>query len=442
MPFRKPEQIREADKGFEGSEILLVEDSRAYTVALRKRLETDYGMKVTSCATLELLASALEENPDRFTLSLIDLNLPGTPSGEALDLVSAKNVPAILFTSNASDLRRKQVLTKQFADYVLKDGQKGIERLIEATVRILSNRSAHILIVDDSALMRDMLSEQLLSQLYRVTSVASSRQALEVLDENTEFDLALINHLMPEMNGLALVEQIRSRTELDDMRIIGVSTLEDKSLAARFLRAGANDFLIQPLVIEELRGRVAQNIEISSQIGKLRELAARDYLTGIYNRRHFFENGPRRVALSRKQGRGQALAIVDIDHFKLINDTYGHEVGDVVLKAVACQLRKYCGHSHLLSRMGGEEFGILISDCSFADARRFCEFVRYAIEFLLIKTDDGDVKVTVSIGLAEIADKESFDNYLNAADQFLYMAKSAGRNRVFSETDLAVRAVA
>lgn len=442
MPFRKPEQIREADKGFEGLEILLVEDSRAYTVAVRNRLETNYGMKVTSCATLEMLASTLEENPDRFTLSLIDLNLPGTPSGEALELVSAKNVPAILFTSSVSDFRRKQVSTKHFADYVLKDGKDAIESLVKTTIRILSNRKTHILIVDDSESMRDTLSEQLMAQLFRVTSVGSGKQALEVLDENNEFDLALINHLMTEMCGLALVEQIRNRAELEDMRIIGMSALEDRSLTARFLRVGANDFLLKPLVVEELRERVAQNIETSNQVCKLRELASRDYLTGIYNRRHFFENGPRKVALNRKHGRGQALAIVDIDHFKLINDTYGHEVGDVVLKAVACQLRKYCGNSHLLSRMGGEEFGMLVSDCSFADARRFCEFVRHAIEVLSIKTDDGDVKVTVSIGLAEIADKESFDNYLNAADQFLYMAKSAGRNRVFSEADLAIPAVA
>ncbi|MCY0095929.1 GGDEF domain-containing response regulator [Hoeflea ulvae] len=415
--------------------------SQACTAVVRQRLE-QLGMTVTSCETLELLASALEDNPEKFALALVDLNLPSAPSGEALDLVSAKDVPAVLFTSTVADIRRKQVFARHIADYVLKDGHDAIDKLIKATIRILSNRDAHVLVVDHSASMREMLSEQMQRQLYRVTAVASGRVALEVLEESQDFDLAIINYLMPEMNGLKLVEQIRNRSELEDMRIVGVSTLEDRTLAGQFLRAGASDFLIQPLVIEELRWRVAQNIEISSQIRRLRELAARDYLTGTYNRRHFFEDGPRKVALNRKQGRGQALAIVDIDHFKLVNDTYGHEVGDVVLKAVARQLNKYCGHSHLLSRMGGEEFGILISDCSFADARRFCEFLRHAIEVLPIKTDDGIVKVTASIGLAEIADKESFDNYLNAADQFLYMAKSAGRNCVFSESDLAVRAVA
>lgn len=442
MPFRKPHHKRGADTGLEGLEILLVEDSRSYTEALIQRLEIDYGMKVTSCQTLELLASALEDKPERFALSLIDLNLPGTPAGEALDLVLARNVPAIVFTATYSDLRRKQVLTRHIADYVLKDGQNAIENLVEAAIRILSNRDSHVLVVDDSAAMRDMLSEQLLRQLYRVTAVESGRQALEILDESNEFDLALITYLMPEMNGLTLVEQIRHRAELDDMRIVGISSLEDRSLPARFLRAGANDFLLQPLVIEEFRWRVAQNIQITNQISELRELASKDYLTGIHNRRHFFENGPRKVALNRKHGRGQALAIIDIDHFKPINDTYGHEVGDVVLKAVACQLERYCGQNHMLSRMGGEEFGILISDCAFAEARRFCEFVRYAIEVLPIKTDDGNVKITVSIGLAEITDQETFDNYLNAADQFLYMAKNAGRNCVFSEADLAVRAVA
>ena len=442
MSFRKSATPRGTYCVFEGLELLLVEDSRTYTAALRQRFETEYGMKVTSCDTLDVLASVLEEMPERFSLALIDLNLPGAPAGEALDLVLSKNVPAIVFTATFSDLRRKQVLSKHVSDYVLKDGPDAIENLVKATIRILSNRGAHVLVVDDSPTMREMLSEQLQRQLYRVTTAENGPQALEVLEGSDEFDLVVINYLMPEMNGLALVEHIRSRRELDELRIIGVSSLEDRTLTARFLRAGANDFLHQPLVIEEFRWRVAQNIQTTQEVRQLRELASRDYLTGLYNRRHFFGNGPRKVAQARKLGQSQSMAIIDIDHFKSLNDTYGHEIGDVVLKQVAKHLDKVCGAKHLLSRLGGEEFGILISDCSFVEARRFCEFVRYTIELMSIKTDDGDLKLTASIGLAEIVEEETFDNYLNAADQFLYMAKSGGRNRVFSEADLGVSSAA
>jgi diguanylate cyclase (GGDEF)-like protein len=437
VPFRTPDSHRTPNAGFEGLEILLVEDSRTYIAALKQRLEDDYGMRVTSCSTLDHLHSALEEAPERFALALIDLNLPGAPAGEALDLLLSKAVPAIVFTATFSDLRRKQVLAKHVADYVLKDGTDAIDNLVKATVRILSNRGAHVLVVDDSKTMREMLSEQLSRQLYRVTAVAGGEQALEALESGVEFDLAVINYLMPGMNGLTLVERIRERQEYDRLRIVGVSSLEDRSLTASFLRAGANDFLHQPLVIEEFRWRVAQNIQTTNQVRQLRELAARDYLTGLFNRRHFFESGPRMVALAQQRQQPQSMAIIDIDHFKRLNDTYGHEIGDVVLKAVARQLQEVCGKEHLLSRLGGEEFGILISGRHFAEARYFCEVIRSIVELMQIQTEDGPLKVTISVGLAEIASDETFDNYLNAADQFLYMAKHAGRNRVFSEADIA-----
>ncbi|MCY0147763.1 diguanylate cyclase [Hoeflea sp. G2-23] len=442
MPFRKPNS-RSAPLGvFEDLEILLVEDSRTYIAALKQRLAGEYGMRVTSCSTLEILHSVLEEAPERFALALIDLNLPGAPAGEALDLLLSKNIPAIVFTATFSDLKRKQVLTKHVADYVLKDGKDAIENLVKAAIRILSNRGAHVLVVDDSMTMREMLSEQLLRQLYRVTAVASGEAALEALEEDDDFDLAVINYLMPEMNGLTLVEQIRQRRDFDQLRIIGMSSLEDRSLTARFLRAGANDFLHQPLGIEEFRWRVAQNIQTTNQVRQLRELAARDYLTGLYNRRYFFDYGPRRIALARKHNQAQSLAIVDIDHFKRLNDTYGHEIGDVALKSVAGQLADMCGNEQLLARLGGEEFGLLISGRNFAEAREFCERLRSSIEQMPITTADGELSVTISIGLAEIAPEEMFDNYLNAADQFLYMAKHAGRNCVFSETDIGGKAVA
>ncbi|WP_299861021.1 diguanylate cyclase [uncultured Hoeflea sp.] len=439
MPFRIQDNRSGLATGFEGLEILLVEDSRTYTAALKQRLEGGFGMRVTACSTLEQVQSTLEDMPRRFALSLIDLNLPGAPAGEALDLILGQSIPAIVFTATFSDLRRKQILTKHVADYVLKDGTDAIDNLVKASARILSNRGAHVLVVDDSMTMREMLSEQLMRQLYRVTQVDSGDAALETLESNNEFDLAVINYLMPEMNGLVLVEEIRRRREYDRMRIIGLSSLEDRSLTARFLRAGANDFLHQPVVIDEFRWRVAQNIQTTNQVRQLRELAARDYLTGLFNRRHFFETGPRRVAQAQKQGQPQSMAVIDIDHFKRLNDTYGHEIGDVVLKAVANQLRELCGKDHLLARLGGEEFGILISGRSFAEARYFCEVVRSAVELMPITTDDGVLKVTISIGLADVAARETFDNYLNAADQFLYMAKHAGRNRVFSEADIVAK---
>lgn len=278
MHFTSQDYCRAPDLTFEGLEILLVEDSRTYIAALKKHLEGDYGMKVTSCGTLDRLHWELEQAPERFALSLIDLNLPGAPTGEALDLVLSKDVPAIVFTATFSDLRRTQVLDKHVADYVLKDGTDAIDNLVKATTRILSNRGSNVLVVDDSITMREMISEQLLRQLCRVTAVDSGEKALEVLQSGGDFDLAVINYLMPEMNGLTLVEKIRQQRDYDRLRMIGVSSLDDRTLAARFLRAGANDFLHQPLEFDEFRWRVAQNLQVTNLVRQLHDITAGDDL--------------------------------------------------------------------------------------------------------------------------------------------------------------------
>ena len=136
------------------------------------------------------------------------------------------------------------------------------------------------------------------------------------------------------------------------------------------------------------------------------------------------------------------MAMLDIDHFKKLNDTYGHEIGDRVLKAVATRLSHMIEDTdHLLARLGGEEFGILLAGLDSEAASRFCEQVRQSIAELHVALDDTDLTVTASIGVAEVGGIENFSNYLNAADQFLYLAKRYGRNRVYSDNTLLKMAI-
>jgi diguanylate cyclase (GGDEF)-like protein len=131
------------------------------------------------------------------------------------------------------------------------------------------------------------------------------------------------------------------------------------------------------------------------------------------------------------------MAMLDIDHFKQLNDTYGHEIGDRVLKAVATRLSSLVeDNDYLLARLGGEEFGILLTGMDCESASQFCETVRRCVAELRVALDDTDIAVTASIGVAEVAGLENFSNYLNAADQFLYLAKRYGRNRVYSDNTL------
>jgi len=225
------------------------------------------------------------------------------------------------------------------------------------------------------------------------------------------------------------------------MRVIGVSSSNDRMLSASFLKAGASDFVYRPFVVEELQCRIANNVETLTQMKQLRAAAACDYLTGLYNRRYFYDNGPKLVNECLRLKMSSAVAILDIDHFKRLNDTYGHEIGDKVLKAVADRLQTiFEGSDNLLSRLGGEEFAILFPQMDSLAATKLCDEIRSDISRLKVTADDEELSVTVSIGVAEIAGYETFENYLNAADQFLYMAKHKGRNLVYSDAKMTEEA--
>jgi diguanylate cyclase (GGDEF)-like protein len=212
-------------------------------------------------------------------------------------------------------------------------------------------------------------------------------------------------------------------------------------LSASFLKAGASDFVYRPFVAEELQCRIANNVETLTQLKQLRAAAACDYLTGLYNRRYFYDSGPKVVNQCLRQKAVSSVAILDIDHFKRLNDTYGHEIGDKVLIAVAARLATiFEGSDNLLSRLGGEEFAILFPMMDSHAATKLCDEVRSDLSRLKVSADDEELSVTVSIGVAEIAGYESFENYLNAADQFLYMAKHKGRNMVYSDARMTQEA--
>lgn len=421
-------------------EMLLVDDSRTYAYALQRQFRELHGISVTHCDSMEALTATLKEDSDRFTIAVSDLNLPDAPSGEALDFLLERNIPTIVFTGTFCGQMREAVLARTVVDYVLKESPESIRNVVSCTVRLLANRHIHVLVVDDMASTRELMAQHLRSQMFQVTTASGAQEAFRMLDVHPDIDLAVIDQEMPGMCGTDLVKEIRTNADFERLRIIGISSTPGPCLLTRFLKAGANDFIHRPFDMEEYHWRVAQNVQTILHVRHLRELAARDFLTGLYNRRHFFEEGPRRVTAGRSVSSSMSMAVMDIDNFKRLNDTYGHEIGDVMLKAVAERLLAACGTGPLIARLGGEEFGILLTGMQPSEARVFCDNLRKSVEIMRVPTDDGELQVTISIGLAEIAEIETFDNYLNAADQFLYMAKHAGRNCVISDLDIGSRA--
>lgn len=421
--------------------ILLVEDSRMFSAVLSHRFETELGLAVTHCPSLKILNEALTNAGDGFTMAVIDLNLPDAPHGEALDVAVAHNIPTIVFTASFDVATRNRIMERSVVDYVLKDGEFALDNLVSSVRRAIANRSTRVLVVDDLPSARKMLTDLLYAQQFKVTEAGTGIEALAALEEFGDIEVVVTDYNMPDMNGHELTRRIRHRFGSDRMRIIGISSSNDRLLSATFLKAGASDFIYRPFVPEELQCRIALNVETLAQLKQLRAAAASDYLTGLYNRRYFYDHGPRLVNECLRRQRPSSVAILDIDHFKNLNDTYGHEIGDQVLKAVAGRLGAlFEGSDNLLSRLGGEEFAILFTEMNSRAATALCDEVRLSLADLKVHADDEELSVTVSIGVAEIAGYEAFDNYLNAADQFLYMAKHNGRNQVYSDFKMAQEA--
>ncbi len=403
--------------------MLLVEDSRMFATALKYGLESVHGIRVTHCNSLAALKEALEQAPESFSLAVLDLNLPDAPNCEALEFILDNQVPAVVFTAAFNDHTREEILRRGALDCVIKHQPESINLLIGAVDRALTNGKTTVLLADSDAASRSELAGILRRKRISVCEVASAADALQVLDSGEAVDLVVTDLDLSDMSGAALLAEVERRRGDGAVPVIGLSDSGDRRAGARFLEA-------------EFNGRIAQAAGVQKRLQTLQRQAASDYLTDLYNRRHFFVAGPRLVEQCLRRGEPTAIAVLDIDHFKRLNDTYGHEIGDIVLKHVAKRLSVLVGEDHLLARLGGEEFGILFNGCDVRRAFAFCDALRLELAKSRIVADDEELTITVSIGLATIETSEAFENYLHAADQFLYMAKHAGRNRVISELAL------
>lgn len=424
-----------------GRKVLLVEDSRTYATALTARLYKEYGIEVVNCGNMDDLRRALETGAGEYSLAVADLNQPGGPRGEALDMLISHNVPPVVFTGSFNESVRTAALAKSVADYVLKDGPSALDNVISSVVRLLSNREVRLLVVDDVTSTRELLAVHLRRQLFDVVKASSGEAAIEELAARPDIDMVIVDYEMPKMNGVQFVRAVRSRREFDRLRIIGVSSAERSDLMTEYLKAGANDYIRRPFDQEEFHWRLAQNVGTLFSMRQLRDMAARDYLTGLHNRRHFIEEGVRTVASAHRTEpkESTSVAVVDIDDFKGFNGGQGGEVGEAVLREISTRLKAACGDRHLLARLGDKKFGILIRGLKPSAAGRFCDALRRAVNGRPVEMTGRSVNVTVSISRANVSEAEAFHDRLNAAGQRIDRAR---RTAKINETAKRPRAVA
>jgi len=294
-----------------------------------------------------------------------------------------------------------------------------------------------ILIADDDAMSRRLLEATLVKLGHQVIAVPDGTQATSVLLSDDGPRLAILDWMMPGEDGPSVCRAIRKKSATYTY-IILLTSLNAPADVVNGLESGADDFLSKPFNAGELRARLHSGVRVLElQAGLLdaqRELqwhATRDHLTGIWNRRMILEQLGRELNRASHDRAPLAVALVDLDLFKKINDTYGHAAGDLVLRATAATLRQHMRAYDYVGRYGGEEFLVLLPACDTPAGLTIVERLRAGIASTPVQASNLEVSITVSIGLSSTADV-GLDSALliAAADAALYRAKAAGRDRV------------
>jgi len=410
--------------------LLLVDDNKTLAKLIAKKITSELGVQVD--VAYNLAEAKLFLHRYKYLLTLLDVNLPDAPDGEVIDYTISKGQKVIVLSGNDNREFRHKMLEKNIIDYVNKQGKETIQYLIYLIKRIQKNQNHKILVVDDVAMFRKKMEHILTNLNYKVITVAHGEEALGMLETHPDVSLAIVDYVMPVMNGLDLTMKIREKVDKNSLQIIALSSSEDDDIIAKFLKSGANDYITKPFSKEEFSCRINNSIEALENIQLITNHANRDFLTGLYNRRYFFENTNtyfnEAVAISEPF----AIAMVDIDHFKNVNDTYGHDAGDKAIVNLSEILRAGVDRNDLVARFGGEEFCIVLKNISGNNALEVMERIRNNVKNSVTITDKGEeITFTISIGIA-LNHEETLEDTINEADMLLYNAKQNGRDQVVS----------
>ncbi|MFC1494564.1 diguanylate cyclase [Thermodesulfobacteriota bacterium] len=293
-----------------------------------------------------------------------------------------------------------------------------------------------ILIAEDDKVYKHLLETFLGEWGYDVISVSDGIEAWEIIRQADAPSLVISDWMMPSMSGPELCEKIRGMDKADYTYLILLTAKTDKKDVIKGLEAGADDFVTKPFDQRELKYRVKIGERIINLERRISHMAKTDFLTGILNRRAFMERIEEEISRSIRSGKIFSIIMSDIDHFKTINDTYGHQAGDQVLQIFSKKLSETIRPYDFIGRYGGEEFIVCLSDTGKDDAVQKAEKMRTAIEETKFMTGDEPshtVKVTASFGVSSFmeTDDKNVDLIIKRADDALYKAKSKGRNRVY-----------
>lgn len=427
MPIVSSDGIVKTDIDKRGR-ILIVEGSPLYTNLIKVAVKNVFSGPVDTATNFDDVKRLTVEHSGEYFLALLNLALPGAAFGEAVSYVRTLDIPSIVFTGSIEAEIVERIRSYGVIDYIFKENIANLE-LVSRTVRRLDqNRRTNVLLTDDSSLLRAVIRPLLEKHMFIVTEAEDGVEALELLKGPNNFHLLIVDYVMPKMNGFELIKEVRSFKNSRELAIVGMSAKTDGSLAANFIRFGADDFVNKPINPEIFATRIAMCMDKKDMLNELMLRATTDYLTKLWNRRHFMNTAKVLYSSSVREQIHITIVMIDLDFFKAINDTYGHEAGDEVLREVSAGLKARTRESDVLARIGGEEFCLLAINVEPKSQESFLNDILETISSITFNFDGVEVSVSASMGVTtELG--TSLDDMMIRADNALYKAKEQGRAR-------------
>jgi len=293
-----------------------------------------------------------------------------------------------------------------------------------------NNEEFEILIVDDDIENIQLAVTILKRKHYKLCYAQNGNEAIQIALEKN-IDLILLDVNMPDIDGFTVCKTLKSDSKTEEIPIIFLTADTNKKSLLLGFRLGAIDYITKPFNHAELLARVNNHLELKSYRDQLKELALRDGLTGLYNHRSIMERIEEEISSANRRFAPLTMIMLDIDHFKKVNDTYGHQFGDEVLVNITNSLRHSFRKEDIIGRYGGEEFIVILPNANIKQAMLIGEKVRSKVEGLTWK--EKKFLVTISLGITLLQHGEKTSDFIKRADDHLYKAKNNGRNLVVSD---------
>lgn len=297
-----------------------------------------------------------------------------------------------------------------------------------------------VLAVDDVKDNITLLTFELEDDNFEVIPAYNGQECLDCARTKPQPDIILLDIHMPGLSGIETLKILKEDPLTHDIPVIMVSSNNTEESIVEAIDLKAHDFVSKPIKYPVLAARMRSALRLAEALTKLEQanrelntLATTDALTGTYNRRHFFNLVNSEVAKMSRHENHVSIMMIDIDHFKQVNDTYSHAAGDIAIQALTACIRHVCRTYDIIGRLGGEEFAICSPHADIEDAKAIASRIRANCEAMTLDFHGQKFSITVSIGVTELKPNEGFTSALQRADELLYQAKHKNRNQVISD---------